>query len=121
MSDFKTKLGLRKLNLNIIGSICTNIAAKRGKIKILSSDAEDYETKKAAEAQIKYIGGELTELKRAYELFGKSEHLPKYSNVEEEAADVIICTLVLLDNVCHTEDIGRLITDKMKFNDQRED
>lgn len=49
----------------------------------------------------------------------RSEHLPHYSEREEEAADVIIATLTYLESI-GCEDIEQLIKDKIEFNSKRD-
>lgn len=50
----------------------------------------------------------------------KSEHLPQYSEQEEEAADIIIATLTYLHRI-GCEDVEQLIKDKISFNERRTD
>lgn len=49
-----------------------------------------------------------------------SEHIPEWSEMEEEAADVIISTITLLQHI-GCESIEQLIRDKIEFNRKRED
>lgn len=49
-----------------------------------------------------------------------SEHIPEWSEMEEEAADVIIATVTLLQHI-GCESIEQLLRDKIEFNRKRED
>lgn len=96
------------ITLNRLAERCYQIALKRGKINIYTS----------RRAIINAISTEWRELSQAEK--SKSNHLPKYSQQEEEAADVIITTLTFLQKI-GCSDIERLIKDKIMFNEHRTD
>lgn len=48
----------------------------------------------------------------------KSEHLPEYTQAQEELADVLICCLTELHR--RGVDVERIITEKIEFNKTRE-
>lgn len=85
-----------------------SIAKRRGKINDHSS----------SRAIIMHMSSEWRELCRATKY--RSDHMPKYSEQEEEAADVIITALTFLCKI-GCKDIERLIKDKVEFNDKRTD
>lgn len=59
---------------------------------------------------------ELKEFRVAYET-GKSHHLPKYTEAQEELADVLICCMTELYR-CGV-DVEKIIKDKVEFNKTR--
>lgn len=96
------------ITLNKLAVKCLRIAIKRGKIGRNSS----------AKAIIWAISAEWRELCNASEY--RSNHIPKYSEQEEEAADIIIASLTYLQKI-GCRDIEQLIKDKINFNAKRED
>ena len=86
------------ITLNKLAVKCLRTAIKRGKIGKHSS----------AKAIIVAISAEWREL------------CNKYSEQEEEAADVIIASLTYLQKI-GCKDIEQLIKDKINFNAKRED
>jgi NTP pyrophosphatase (non-canonical NTP hydrolase) len=59
---------------------------------------------------------ELREFRVASE-FGKSKHLPEYTEAQEELADVLICCLTELHK--RGTDVEKIIKDKVEFNKTR--
>ena len=59
---------------------------------------------------------ELREFREASEV-EKSEHLPEYTQAQEELADVLICCLTELH--MRGVDVERIIKDKVEFNKTR--
>lgn len=59
---------------------------------------------------------ELREFRVASE-FGKSKHLPLYTEAQEELADVLICCLTELHR--RGVDVEKIIKDKIEFNKTR--
>lgn len=59
---------------------------------------------------------ELKEFKDASE-FQKSEHLPQYTEAQEELADVLICCLTELHR--RGVDVEKILRDKIEFNKKR--
>ena len=59
---------------------------------------------------------ELREFRVASE-FGKSKHLPEYTEAQEELADVLICCLTELHR--RGVDVEKIIKDKVEFNKTR--
>lgn len=96
------------ITLNKLAVKCLRTAIRRGKIGKDSSPR----------AIILAISSEWRELCNATEY--RSLHVPKYSEQEEEAADVIIATLTYLQKI-GCRDIEQLIRDKINFNAKRED
>lgn len=96
------------ITLNKLAVRCFEIAMRRGKINQFTS----------GKAIILAISSEWRELLEATKF--KSEHLPQYSEQEEEAADIIITTLTYLHRI-GCEDVERLIKDKISFNEKRTD
>lgn len=96
------------ITLNKLAKKCFDIAMRRGKINECTS----------GRAIIMAISAEWRELMEATKY--RSEHLPKYSQREEEAADVIISTLTYLKRI-GCKDIEQLIKDKVEFNEKRDD
>lgn len=93
------------MNVNALAGMALAGAARRGKLDSVKCEKD----------QIVAIEAELNELKVAMD--NTSEHLPRYSEREEEAADVIIATLTYL--AMKGTDIDRLLTDKIMFNLKR--
>lgn len=96
------------ITLNKLAAKCLRTAIRRGKIGKNSSPR----------AIILAISAEWRELYEASEY--RSLHIPKYSEQEEEAADVIIASLTYLQKI-GCRDIEQLIKDKINFNADRED
>lgn len=96
------------ITLNKLAVKCFEIAMRRGKINKFTS----------GKAIILAISSEWRELLGATKF--KSEHLPHYSEQEEEAADIIITTLTYLHRI-GCEDVEQLIKDKISFNEKRTD
>lgn len=96
------------ITLNKLAKKCLEIAFRRGKVNRYTS----------GKAYMCHISTEWRELVASTSY--KSEHLPQYSEHEEEAADVIICTLTYLERI-GCKDIEQLIRDKIEFNDKRKD
>lgn len=96
------------ITLNKLAVKCLRTAIRRGKIGKDSSPR----------AIVLAISSEWRELCNATEY--RSLHVPKYSEQEEEAADVIIATLTYLQKI-GCRDIEQLIRDKINFNAKRED
>lgn len=98
------------ITLNKLAAKCFDIAMHRGKINEYTS----------GRAFILAISTEWRKLLNATKF--RNEHLPKYSEQEEAAADIIISTLTYLRRI-GCEDIERLIKDKIEFNgnDQKTD
>ena len=63
------------------------------------------------------IFSELNEFRDASEI-DKSEHLPRYTQAQEELADVLICCLTELHR--RGADVERIIKDKIEFNKTRD-
>ncbi len=59
---------------------------------------------------------ELKEFKQASEV-KKSEHLPQYTQAQEELADILICCLTELHS--RGTDVERIIKEKVEFNKTR--
>jgi NTP pyrophosphatase (non-canonical NTP hydrolase) len=106
MKEFLYRIAIEKVNLNEMSNRAYLSAIKREKINNNDSYSK----------QIKAIQQEVIELSNASNK--GSEHLAKYSEIEEEVADVIISSLTLLEMI-KTKDIGRLLTDKILFNENR--
>lgn len=62
------------------------------------------------------IGEELQEFNDSSE-FRKSEHLPQYTQAQEELADILISAMTELHR--RNVDIERIVTDKINFNIKR--
>lgn len=92
------------ITLNKLAAKCYDIAIRRGKIGRHSSGY----------AIIIAISAEWRSLCKATKF--RSERMPKYSEQEESAADVIITTLTYLKRI-GCEDIEQLIKEKIKYND----
>lgn len=96
------------ITLNKLAAKCFDIALRRGRINKFSS----------GKAFILAISAEWRKLMSATKY--RSEHLPQYSEQEEEAADVIISTLTYLRRI-GCEDIEQLIRDKVEFDEEQSD
>jgi NTP pyrophosphatase (non-canonical NTP hydrolase) len=59
---------------------------------------------------------ELKEFREASE-FGKSKHLPEYTEAQEELTDVLICCLTELHR--RGVDVEKILRDKIEFNKTR--
>ena len=94
------------VNLNTLAKSCQEIAAKRGKI---TSDLAHWPSAGS-------ISEELMEFIRASEE-KPSEHLPQYTEAQEELADILIVCLTELDR--RGVDIEEIIIDKIAFNKTR--
>lgn len=96
------------ITLNKLAEKSYHIDMRRGKINIHTS----------RRAIINAISTEWRELFNAQK--EPSNHLPQYTEQEEEAADVIITTMTFLHKIgCNN--IEQLIRDKIDFNDHRSD
>lgn len=62
------------------------------------------------------IFSELKEFREASEI-DKSEHLPEYSQAQEELTDVLICCLTELHR--RGVDVERIVKEKIEFNKTR--
>lgn len=96
------------ITLNKLAEKCFQIALRRGKINLYTS----------RRAIINDISTEWRELSNADKT--QSNHIPQYTEQEEEAADVIIATMTFLTKI-GCKDIEQLIKDKISFNDHRTD
>lgn len=96
------------IKLNKLAILCKEIALQRGKITPNSSPR----------ATLYHISAEWRELLNATKF--KSEHLPEWSEQEEEAADIIITTLTYLESI-RCKNIENLIRAKIEFNSKRND
>lgn len=94
--------------LNKLAVKCIKIALKKGKLGKDSS----------IRALVVAISSEWRELCNASEY--RSMHVPKYSEQEEKAADIIIASLTYLQKI-GCRDIEQLIRDKINFNAKSED
>lgn len=95
------------IKLNKLADFIYKTAIRRGKIRDSSSPM-------VAIAQISSEWRELWEATNA-----SSEHLPAYSEKEEEAADVIIATISFLKHI-GCDDIEALLRAKIAYNSQRQ-
>ena len=96
------------IKLNKLAALSKDIAIKRGKITSNSSPR----------ASLYHISAEWRELLNATKF--KSEHLPEWSEQEEEAADVLITTLTYLESI-RCRNIENLLRAKIEFNSKRND
>ena len=101
------KICFRMIKLNKLADFVYKTAIRRGKIRDSSSPM-------LAIAQISAEWRELWEATNA-----RSEHLPIYSEKEEEAADVIIATISFLKHI-GCDDIEALLRAKIDYNSQRQ-
>lgn len=81
-------------------------ALRRGKTSIYNSHQQDTES----------IMIEVNELAEASE-DKKSEHLPEYTEAQEELADILICCMTEL--VKRGVNVDKIVDDKIKFNENR--
>lgn len=96
------------ITLNRLAKRCFDIALKRKKMTETTSP----------KAVVLAISSEWRELAEAGK--DRSNHIPSWSEREEEAADVIIATLTYLEKIgCN--DIEQLLKDKVEFNSYRVD
>lgn len=94
------------LNLNHTAKMAKACAVKRGKVSERTTFMQ----------RVGAIQDEVWELRNSTERYSK--HI-FYTEQQEEAADVIIATLSFLAD--EAVDINQLITDKMKYNEKRND
>lgn len=91
------------IDLNALSSTCHNIAIKRGKV------GDEIIHWKSASS----ISDELMEFIKANEE-SPSEHLPEYTEAQEELADILITCLTELDR--RKVDVEEIIMKKIEFN-----
>lgn len=96
------------IKLNKLADLCIETAIKRGKITSNSSP----------QASLYHISAEWRELCDATKF--KSEHIPEWSEQEEEAADIIITCLTYLKSI-KCKNIENLLRAKIEFNSKRND
>lgn len=94
------------INLNNISALCAENAKNRGKV---GYDVSHYLT-----ACSLYC--ELDEFDEASEK-AHSDHLPEYTEAQEELADILITCLTELHR--RNVDVEAIITKKLEFNQQR--
>lgn len=99
------------IDLNKYARTAMVSAVLRGKVSITSDLDERH-------ANLKSLYEEVEEVKQASELH-PSEHLPNYTEVEEELADVLIGTLTEL--TVRGVNVEKIIRDKVRFNNKRKD
>lgn len=97
------------IKLDKLAILCHQTAIRRKKIGEHSS----------ARGIMLVISAEWRELMKASET-KESEHIPEWTELEEEAADVIISCVTLLRHM-KCESIEQLLRDKIEFNRKRED
>lgn len=95
------------IDINSIASLCAETAFKRGKI---SDSVEHWKTAGG-------ISEELMEFIKADES-KPSEHIPEYTEAEEELADILITCLTELNR--RSVDIEKIVIDKVVFNQKRD-
>ena len=95
------------IDLNTLSSTCHKIAIKRGKV------GDEIIHWKSASS----ISDELMEFIKANEE-SPSEHLPEYTEAQEELTDVLICCLTELHR--RGVDMERIIKEKIEFNKTRD-
>lgn len=95
------------ITLNKLAKRCLDIAVRKGKINSYTS----------RHAVIVAISVEWRKLLDASKY--RSRHLPDYSEQEEDAAGIIISTLIYLKRI-GCKNIEQLIKDKIEFNDKDE-
>lgn len=95
------------INLNQIADECRKTAIKRKKI---------HERLNHWDAVVS-LNEELSEYKAASE-FSSSEHLPEYTEAQEELADILIVCLTELNR--RGVDIESIIKKKLSFNQNRQ-
>lgn len=91
------------IDLNTLSSTCHKIAIKRGKV------GDEIIHWKSASS----ISDELMEFIKANEE-SPSEHLPEYTEAQEELADILITCLTELDR--RKVDVEEIIMKKIEFN-----
>lgn len=94
------------IDLNNIAALCAENARKRGKV---GYDVSHYLTSCS-------IYNELDEFDKASEK-AHSDHLPEYTEAQEELADILITCLTELHR--RNVDIEAIITKKLEFNQNR--
>lgn len=94
------------INLNNIAALCAENAKKRGKV---GYDVSHYLTSCG-------IYNELDEFDKASEK-AHSDHLPEYTEAQEELADILITCLTELYR--RNVDVEAIITKKLEFNQNR--
>ena len=94
------------IDLNAIASLCAENAKKRGKV---GYDVSHYLTSCG-------IYNELDEFEQASEI-AHSDHLPEYTEAQEELVDILITCLTELHR--RNVDVEAIITKKLEFNQQR--
>lgn len=100
------------MDLNKLGKRAYKSALKRGKI------SESIDPEVSNKEMCNGVGNEYAELVESGELL-HSDHLPKYSEVVEELADIALVTMTELYR--RGIDIEELLHAKMKFNETRKD
>lgn len=100
------------MDLNKFGRRAYKCALLRGKISDTFGDRV-----KAKKEMIDGVGEEFDELKRASEL-SVSDHLPEYSEVCEELADIVIASITELTR--RGVDVEEIMHKKMKYNELRD-
>lgn len=83
-------------------------AVERGKVQPSKTTIKEW---------IKAISAEVDELSKAFK--SPSTHIPLFTEVEEELADVVITCMSMAAN--YGIDLGKVIEAKMKYNEIRED
>lgn len=92
--------------LNKIAQKAYNNAVLRKKVTLYSSHQEDVDS----------LMEEMKEFAEASET-KDSEHLPLYTEADEELADILICCLTELFK--RGVNVDKLVDDKMEFNEKR--
>lgn len=100
------------MELNNLAKRALDCAYKRKKLSRLNS------VKDLCNYQMFAMALEIQEFGEATGREIPSPHLPDYSEKQEEAADIIISTMVYL--YLTGVDVDKLIEDKMRFNETRE-
>lgn len=95
-----------KYSMNNLASRSCYSALKRGKTSVFSEHDEDANS----------IMGEVNEFLLASEE-KKSEHLPEYTEAQEELADVLICCMTELFK--RGVNVEKLVRTKIAFNERR--
>lgn len=94
------------INLNNIAALCAENAKRRGKVGYDVSHVLTWWS----------ISNELKEFDGASET-GPSDHLPEYTEAQEELADILITCLTELHH--RNVDVEAIITKKLEFNQNR--
>ena len=105
--EYKDSINFYKRRLNTLAQEAYNNALKRGKI----NPDDDHETRWSG------IWQELDEFHHATNQ--PSEHLPQYTQQQEELTDILICCLTELQR--SGVNIRQIIEDKIAYNEQRND